>query len=132
MFVKNLIHGVIAGLLSGLACYLFSDILRKEFMYDFSTIIKPINLFAACMFGCVLGSIGHFLATKFIPRFGEIIFNFLFTTAVFASLLSPMFFKLPLDFDEYLTVIFPTYAMVLHFFPAVIWFALKPIFIKTK
>jgi hypothetical protein len=53
-----------------------------------------------------------------------------FALLVFASLISPMTFKLPLDFDEYLTVIFPTYAMTMHFFPVIIWYAIRPIFIR--
>jgi hypothetical protein len=41
-----------------------------------------------------------------------------------------MFHKLPYDFDEYLTAIFPTYAMTMHFFPVIIWYAVKPFFLK--
>jgi len=130
MFKNHLFHGIAAGLVSGLACYFFYSTLRDEFMYDFSTIFTTMNLFAACMFGCVLASVGFFAAKKIMPKYGEIVFNFIFTTLVFASLISPMMHKLPLDFDEYLTVIFPTFAMTLHFFPAIFWFALKPLFIR--
>jgi hypothetical protein len=130
MFKKHLLHGHTAGFLSGVACYVYYTVLKDEFMYDFSKIISVINLFGACMFGTVLASIGHFFSLKFVPKYGEIIFNVLFALFVFASLISPMTFKLPLDFDEYLTVIFPTYAMTMHFFPVIIWYATKPIFIR--
>jgi len=102
--------------------------LKDEFMYDFASIIQPVNVFGACMFASVLASILNTVASNISPKFGEIIFNVIFSIVVFASLLGPMLFKLPLDFDEYLTLIFPTYAMVLHFIPPFIWFALKPIF----
>ena len=131
MFKNHLFHGITAGLVSGIACYLFYSILKDEFMYDFSKIISSLNLFGACMFGSVLASIGYFIAKKVTPKYSDILFNSVFTILVFASLISPMLFKLPLDFDEYLTVIFPTYAMTMHFFPALIWFALKPIFIRS-
>lgn len=130
MFKKHLFHGLTAGLLSGIACYVYYSVLKDEFMYDFSKIITSMNLFGACMFGTVLASIGYFLSLKFVPKFGEIIFNLVFALFVFASLISPMMFKLPLDFDEYLTVIFPTYAMTMHFFPVIIWYAVRPIFIR--
>jgi hypothetical protein len=127
MFKKQLLHGATAGILSGLACYVYYTVL-KDFMYDFSSIISEMNLFGACMFGTVLASLGYFLALKYVPKYGEIIFNLAFALLVFASLISPMLHKLPLDFDEYLTLIFPTYAMTMHFFPYVFWYAVKPFF----
>lgn len=130
MFKRHFIHGLTAGILSGLFCYLYYTVLKDEFMYDFSKIIKPMNLFGASIFGTVLASIGYFLSLKYVPKFGQILFDLLFAILVFASLISPMLFKLPLDFDEYLTVIFPTYAMTMHFFPYVVWYALKAVFIK--
>jgi hypothetical protein len=130
MFKKHLFHGIAAGILSGLTCFVYYNVLKDEFMYDFSKIISTINLFGACLFGTVLASLGHFLSLKLIPKYGEIIFNLLFALVIFASLISPMTFTLPLDFDEYLTVIFPTYAMTMHFFPFVIWYAIKSIFIR--
>ena len=130
MFKKYLLHGLTSGILSGLACYVYYTVLKDEFMYDFSKIISSTNLFGACIFGTLMASIGYFFALKFLPRFGEIVFNLMFALLVFASLISPMTYKLPLDFDEYLTVIFPTYAMTMHFFPVIIWYATRPLFIR--
>ena len=130
MFKKHLYHGITAGILSGFACYVFYTVLKDEFMYDFSQIISTMNLFGACIFGTMLASVGHYISLKFVPIYGEIIFNLLFALFVFASLISPMKFKLPLDFDEYLTAIFPTYAMTMHFFPVIIWYAIRPFFVK--
>lgn len=130
MFKKYLLHGVTAGLLSGLACFIFAKMLKDNFMYDFSAIISTVNLFGMCMLGCLTASIGYFGLKKVTPQYGEVIFNIFFTLLIFGSLVGPMKHMLPLDFDEYLTAIFPTYAMTMHFFPALIWFAVKPIFIK--
>lgn len=130
MIKNHLTHGLLSGLLAGIACYIFAFVLKNEFMYDFSKILSTMNLFGACIFACTIASVGFFILQKVTPKYGEIIFNFLFTLGAFASLLGPMVFKLPLDFDEDLTSIFPTYAMTLHFFPVLIWYTLKPIFIK--
>lgn len=128
MFKKSFFHGITAGIISSTFAYLYVTLLKDEFMYDFSSIISVTNVVGACMFGSILASIGYTLLKRLLPRFGEIIFSFLFAGITFASLTSPMLHKLPLDFDEYLTVIFPTYAMVLHFFPIVVWYTLKPVF----
>lgn len=128
MFKKAFFHGISAGLLSSLICYFFTSILRDEFYYEFSSIISNQNIIGATMFTSILASVLNTLAIRVSPKYGETIFNILFSIAVFASLLMPMLHKLPLDFDEYLTVIFPTYAMVLHFIPPFVWFALNPIF----
>lgn len=130
MFKKVLLHGVFAGLLSGGICFTFASVLKNEFMYDFSLILTTVKLFSACIFACILASVSYFGIKKLIPKQGDIVFNILYTIVVFASLFFPMMHKLPLDFDEYLTVIFPTYAMTLHFFPALIWLTTKPLFIK--
>jgi len=128
MFKKSFFHGITAGAISSIFAYLYVDILKEEFMYDFSSIISSTNVIGACIFGSILASVGFTLLKRFLPKFGEIIFSFLFAGITFASLVSPMLHKLPLDFDKYLTVIFPTYAMVLHFFPFVVWYTLKPVF----
>jgi hypothetical protein len=131
MFKNHLLHGLTAGILSGVACYVFYILLKDEFMYDFSEIISSMNLFGACIFGCLLASLGYYSSLKVLPtKCGEIVFNLVFSILIFASLVSPMLHKLPLDFDEYLTVIFPTYAMTMHFFPALIWYTVKPLFVK--
>jgi len=128
MFKKSFFHGITAGILSSILAYLYVDVLKEEFMYDFSSIFSVTNVIGACIFGSLLASIGYTLLKRFLPKIGEVIFSFLFAAITFASLSLPMLHKLPLEFDEYLMVIFPTYAMVLHFFPIVIWYSLKPIF----
>jgi hypothetical protein len=130
MFKKNLIHGLTSGVLSGFICFFFAKMLKDNFMYDFSSILTTVNLFGACVFGCILASIGFYGIKKLTPKNGDVIFNIVFTIFVFASLIFPMKHMLPFDFDQDLTMIFPTYAMTMHFFPALIWFAVKPIFIK--
>ena len=134
MFKKSLFLGITSGILSGVACMIFAGVYKETMFTDISPVITSVNLIGACVFGCVLASLGYFLLTKFFPKFGEIVFNLLFTFISFASILSPIAYKFPPELDvegiDMITSYFIPFAMTLHFFPALIWFTLKPIFIK--
>jgi hypothetical protein len=132
MFIRSLILGLTAGLLSGAACMVFAKVYADTMYVDFSPLVGPMNYFGACIFGCVLASIGFWAAVKVMPKYGEGVFNLLFAMATFASILGPIAHIWPLDADQDLITYFPMYAMTLHFFPAVVWFALKPWFMKAK
>lgn len=128
---KSLFLGIAAGLLSGLACVIFAGVYKETMFTDFSPIVNNVNLVSVCVFGCVLASIGYFGLVKISPKFGEIIFNLLFTILSFASIIWPIAHTFPPEMDSDLTMFFPGFAMTLHFFPAIVWFALKPIFIRN-
>ena len=130
MFKKSLFVGITAGVLAGVASIIFTMVYKEITFVDFSPVLHASNLIGACMFGCILASIGFWGLTKISPKYGEIIFNFLFTIITFASILGPIGYKFPLDFNEEITTYFPFLAITLHFFPALIWFAVKPIFIR--
>lgn len=128
MFKNSLVLGVISGLLSGLACVIYAKVYFTANEIDFSSIASNLVLFSSCIFGCVLASIGFYFSTKLMKKKGEILFNFLFTILSFASILGPIAATLPLDFE--FPELFPGYAIPMHFFPALAWFTVKPIFIK--
>lgn len=134
MFKKSLILGIVAGILSGVACIVFSLVYKETMMTDFSPVIKSSSLISACIFGCVLASIGYWGLTKVLPKSGEIIFNLLFTLLSFISILGPIAYTFPPELDvegiDMITSYFIPFAMTLHFFPALVWFTLKPLFIK--
>lgn len=136
MFKKSLFIGVTAGILSGVASIVFENVYKKMDV-DFTPVVKYYNLIGACVFGCIIASIGYWAITKVIPKYGDIIFNFLFTLISFATIIIPlkyMSFIFPPELDiegiDNMTSYFQPFAMTLHFFPALIWFAVKPIFIK--
>ena len=54
--------------------------------------------------------------------------NFVFAILTFASILGPFATKLPLDVE--MPELFPGLTVPMHFFPALAWFTLKPLFIK--
>jgi hypothetical protein len=81
-----------------------------------------------CILAGLLASTGYGLLTKWLPRAGEIIFNFVLVILTFASILGPFATKLPLDIE--MPELFPGLTVPMHFFPALAWFTLKPLFIK--
>lgn len=133
MFGRSILLGATAGILSGLACIVFEMVYKETVFVDFSILISKGAYFGACIFGCVLASIGFWAAVKLTPKYGEIIFNFLFALLTFASILGPIMYVWPLEMpDNQMEAVsyFSMYAMTLHFFPIVVWFTLKPLFIK--
>jgi hypothetical protein len=134
MFTKSLMVGITAGILSGVASIIFAIVYKEVMFVDFSPVMSNANLIGACMFGCILASIGYWGLTKLSPKFGEIIFNLLFVILTFASIISPIMFKFPPELDvkgiDEITMYFQPFTITLHFFPALIWFAVKPIFVK--
>jgi len=134
MFKNNLLHGVVAGILSGVACLVFMRVYKEIAFVDFSPVMTIFNIFGSCIFGCVLASIGFFAARKIMPKYGESIFNLLFTILTFASIIGPIMFTFPPELDvegiDEITAYFQPFAMTLHFFPALVWYTVKPIFIK--
>lgn len=128
MFKKLLLLGLVAGVLAGLVALIYQKIYTNSLGYDFSAIAKPVNIVIVSILAGLLASIGYGLLTKWLPRAGEIIFNFVFVILTFASILGPFATKLPLDVE--MPELFPGLTVPMHFFPALAWFTLKPLFIK--
>ncbi len=130
MFKRTLFLGVTAGVLSGVACAIFAKVFYEANgnMLDYSAIVNTTMMFGACIFSCVLAGIGYWFLNKFFKSKGQIIFNFLFTILSFASILHPFAATLPLDLE--FPEMFPSLVVPMHFFPALIWFTLQPLFIK--
>jgi hypothetical protein len=93
-------------------------------------VASTIRIIAASLIGGVLAAIGYTLLNKWLKDRGEIVFNLLFSLFSFAALLAPFAVKLPLDLEA--PELFPGLVIPMHFFPALAWFTLKPIFIRSK
>lgn len=128
MFKKLLLLGLVSGVLAGLAALIYQKIYVNSLGADFSAIVKPVNIVIVCTLAGLLASTGYGLLTKWLPRAGEIIFNFVLVILTFASILGPFATKLPLDIE--MPELFPGLTVPMHFFPALAWFTLKPLFIK--
>lgn len=128
MFKKSLILGIISGILAGAAAVVYAKIYHSSLGADFSKVAPTVNIVASSVFGGVLAAIGYWILNKMLNDKGEIVFNFLFSIISFATLLAPFAVKLPLNVEA--PELFPGMVIPMHFFPALAWYTLKPIFIR--
>jgi uncharacterized membrane protein len=128
MFKKLLLLGLVSGVLAAVAALIYQKIYVNSLGADFSAIVKPVNIVIVCTLAGLLASTGYGLLTKWLPRAGEIFFNFVLVILTFASILGPFATKLPLEIE--MPELFPGLTVPMHFFPALAWFTLKPLFIK--
>ncbi len=130
MLKKSIFLGAISGILAGIASIIYAKIYNQSLGTDFSKVFNDFSLVIACLIGCILAALGNFVLTKYIPKHGELIFNLLFTILSFASIVGPFAAKLPLEVE--FPELFPGMTVPMHFFPALAWFTLKPIFFKSE
>tara|TARA_R110001599_G_C12054613_1_gene642542 strand:- start:304 stop:702 length:399 start_codon:yes stop_codon:yes gene_type:complete len=132
MFKRALFLGVTAGVLSGLASTIYAEVFywANAYYVDFSSFVTTSMFFGASIFACILASVGFWLADKLLAKTGRIIFNFIFTLFSFVSILGAFSATLPLDLE--FPEMFPSLVVPMHFFPALIWFTLQPVFIKSE
>jgi len=128
MFKRLLLLGFISGVLAAVASLIYQKVYFKTNEIDFSGTIKPGIVFLICIIAGLLASTGYGILTKWLPRYGEVIFNFILTIVSFATILGPIAYKFPLEFES--PEFFPGLAIPMHFFPALGWYTLKPLFIK--
>ncbi|HUB61164.1 MAG TPA: hypothetical protein VL978_10700 [Puia sp.] len=130
MFKKSLALGTVAGLLAGIAGIVYARVYYTINESDFSKVVNAVRIVSASVFGGVLAAIGYALLDKWLKRSGEIVFNLTFALISFASLLAPIAVKLPMTIET--PELFPGLVIPMHFFPALAWFTLKPVFIRSK
>lgn len=143
MFKKSLFLGVASGVLSGIAGVIFEKVYATAFYTDFSTVSATFGgsiavkadlttIMLAHIFSCVLASVAFTLFVKWFKTKGDAIFSLLFTMVSFMSIVIPISAIFPLDLDESVIMLFPGFAMTMHFFPVLIWLAMKPLFFSSK
>jgi len=130
MFKKSLLLGIVSGLLAGVAALVYAKVYHSSLGADFSKVAWPVRIMVASLFGGVLAAIGYWVADRLLKGKGEIVFNLLFSILSFASLLAPFATKLPLDIEA--PELFPGMVIPMHFFPALAWFTLKPLFFPNR
>ncbi|HEY0297738.1 MAG TPA: hypothetical protein VGB84_00820 [Arachidicoccus sp.] len=122
---KFLLHGVIAGILSSVACLLYMRVYQKTFETDFSKVMNAATITSANIFACLLIAIGYALVFKLkTSLLGWL--NIIIVVVTFASILTPIGYTLPLDVQD--PEMFPGLAVPMHFFPALAFFTLAPFF----
>ena len=134
MFKKSLILGIVSGLLAGVAGLIYAHLYYSINEADFSKIASSIRIMASSLAGGVLAAIGFWALDKWLKDKGEIVFNLLFSLLSFASLLTPIAYRFPRELANELGTpeLFPGMVIPMHFFPALAWFTLKPLFIRQR
>ena len=112
---KKIIFALSSGLLAGLVSYLYGDMIQTQLVEDYSKEVPTAAIFISCLVGTVIATIGHWLFTKFIPKFGELIFGLLFAGFTTASLIGVLGFVFKGETTEAHQYIFYCYAMPMHF-----------------
>jgi hypothetical protein len=126
----QLIHGLSAGLLSGIAGVVYQSVYENAMYLDFGKVINAGSILGASVFGCMLMAIGYWLLIKFKKPNLKAWLNALIVVLSFASILSPLAMTLPLDVE--FPELFPGLAIPMHFFPALVFFGLDPFFTKYE
>lgn len=129
MLKKLLILGVVSGVLAGIVSLIYQKVYASSLGDGFTGVATPLYIMVSCTLGCVIAAIGYFLLSKVLKSNTEAVFNLLFTVITFATILGPIAAKLPLDTE--MPELFPGLAIPMHFFPALAWFTLKPLFAKS-
>jgi hypothetical protein len=143
MIKKSLLLGVSAGILAGIATLILLNIYKEAYFIDFSIVkillgesmaiqFKAISILATCTFAGIIIGLLYALFIKIFKSKGLIIFNLFLTIVTFATITLPMTAKLSLDLDEETMMLFPGFAITIHFFPLISWYTLKPIFFRVK
>jgi hypothetical protein len=143
MIKKSLLLGTISGFLAGIAAIILINIYKEAYFTDFSTVkvligksmaleLKTLPLLIVFTVAGILIGLLYALFIRLFKSKGLVIFNLFLTIVTFATLILPMAAKLPLDLDEDTMMLFPGFAVTAHFFPALSWYTLKPIFFRVK
>jgi hypothetical protein len=130
MFKSALALGIISGSLAGIASLVYAHVYHSSLGADFSKVATTVSIVATSIIGGALAAIGYWVLDKWLKQKGEIVFNFLFVILSFASMLLAFGAKLPLTLEA--PELFPGLVIPMHFFPALAWFTLKPLFIRQR
>lgn len=125
---KIFFQGIIAGILSAVACIIYNRIYFFATEADFSKVLNTVGLIGINIGACLLAASGFWLMEKLFKKNGEIVFNLLFSILSFASIIIPISLSLPLAVKN--PELFPGLSVPMHFFPALAWFTIRPLFHK--
>ena len=87
------------------------------------------NLIIAPLIGCLVATVGYFLARKYLPKIGPFLFYFIFSGVCILTSFG-IFTVYGLHEEIQLTVF--GYAMPMHFFPFLSWVTFKALFFPEQ
>ena len=122
----HFLHGLVAGVLAGLAAYVYNTAYREALLVDFSTVMNTSAILGASIFGCVLASLGYHFFSKWVRRGTDAWFNTIFLALSFATFGGSFAASLPENVES--PELFPGLSVPMHLFPILFWLAVKPLF----
>jgi hypothetical protein len=129
MLKKLLLLGVISGVLAGIASIIYQKVYASSLGEGFTSVVTPVNIMVGSIVGTLVAALGYWLLSKVLKGNTEAVFNLLFAILSFATILGPFAAKLPMEIEA--PELFPGLTIPMHFFPALAWFTLKPLFAKS-
>jgi hypothetical protein len=126
MFRVLFYRGLVAGILSAAACLIYNHIYVFALETNFTRLVNPGSIIGLNLLSCLLAACGYWSLRRWLKNKAEIVFNFSFSLLSFASIIVPLSIKLPLDILQ--PELFLGITIPMHFFPALAWFTIGPIF----
>ena len=126
MLKKDLIHGIIAGILSSVAAIIFYHIYAFATLVDFSKIVNEVSIISFNIGTCMLFTLLHTLISKLFRKKPELFFNLFISIGSFALIAVPVSISLPLDIKS--PELFPGMTVPMLFFPVISWLTVNPLF----
>ena len=97
------------------------------------SIIPQFNMLFAPFVGCFVAAAGYFTLKKWLVKYAEFIFYFLFSSAtVLSSLFIIMKMASSYDVDPSIEEIIYGYTIPMHFFPFLSWVTFKSLFFQDQ
>ena len=127
---KLLAQGITAGLLAGLAGMIYYTIYQNTLLTNFGSVVNFGSILGSSMFGCILITAGYWILYRLKLERYTGWFNVFISILSFASIIGPMSMSLPLDVES--PELFPGLVVPLHFFPALAFFTIQPLFNRKE
>jgi tellurite resistance protein TehA-like permease len=139
MFKNYFFLGIATGIVASGGSIAYSSFYNHE-LFDFSLVVGPVMIVATCLFVAVAASVVAWVFDKVLKSWGEFVFNSFFAVVSMASIMLPIKFEIPPALltqlhestFEGVEMFFPIFAIPMHFFPVLSWFALKPLFFRKR
>jgi hypothetical protein len=127
---KYVLHGLIAGIIAGIIAIIYMMMYQRILFVDFTAVVNPYSIIGASTFGGVLMASIYWAVDRLKkPKLIGVV-NALIVLFSFLSILGPISMDLPLDVE--FPELFPGLAVPMHFFPALVFFGIQPLFLKSN
>lgn len=123
MFKRYYFTGLAAGILSGLAAFLYYQLYTTTLGVYFSGLVSPLSIFSACLFAGMLIALCCYVIHIFFKREKPILTGILLVVITMMSIIIPFMVSLPLDMEQ--PELFPGLVVPMQLFPVMMWFVVR-------